>query len=54
MFSFSGLNDAQVGYLRDKKSVYMVAGGRINVAGITSRNVDYLCDSIVEAMRSFA
>jgi aspartate/tyrosine/aromatic aminotransferase len=54
MFSFSGMSDAQVAYLRDKKSVYMVGGGRINVAGITSRNVDYLCDSIVEAMKNCA
>lgn len=52
MFSFSGLSDAQVSYLRDKKSIYMVGGGRINVAGITSGNVDYLCDSIVEAMKN--
>ena len=50
MFSFSGLSDAQVAYLRDKKSIYMVGGGRINVAGITSQNEGYLCDSIVEAM----
>jgi aspartate/tyrosine/aromatic aminotransferase len=54
MFSFSGLSDARVAYLRDKKSVYMVGGGRINVAGITSRNVDYVCDSIVEAMTECA
>ena len=52
MFSFSGLSDAQVAYLRDKKSIYMVGGGRMNVAGITSKNVDYLCDSIAEAMKS--
>ena len=51
MFSFSGLSDAQVGYLRNQKSIYMVAGGRINVAGIMSQNIDYLCDSIVEAMK---
>jgi aspartate/tyrosine/aromatic aminotransferase len=50
MFSFSGLSDAQVAYLRDKKSIYMVGGGRINVAGITAQNAGYLCDSIVEAM----
>ena len=52
MFSFSGLSDAQVAYLRDKKSIYMVGGGRMNVAGITSKNVDYLCDSIAEAIKS--
>ena len=54
MFSFSGLSDAQVDYLRDKKSIYMVGGGRINVAGITLRNIDYLCESIVEAMKNGA
>lgn len=51
MFSFSGLSDAQVAYLREKKSVYMVGGGRINVAGITARNLDYTCDSIIEALQ---
>lgn len=50
MFSFSGLSDAQVAYLKEKKSIYMVGGGRINVAGITSKNLGYLCDGIVEAM----
>ncbi|MFH0953011.1 MAG: amino acid aminotransferase [Verrucomicrobiota bacterium] len=50
MFSFSGLSDAQVAYLREKKSIYIVVGGRINVAGITSKNIEYLCGSIVEAM----
>jgi aspartate/tyrosine/aromatic aminotransferase len=51
MFSFSGLSDAQVKFLREKKSIYMVAGGRINVAGIAPANMDYLCASIAEAMR---
>jgi aspartate/tyrosine/aromatic aminotransferase len=51
MFSFSGLNEPQVAFLREKKGIYMVGGGRINVAGITTRNVDYLCDSIIEALR---
>ena len=51
MFSFSGLSDAQVNYLREKKSVYMVGGGRLNVAGITARNLDYTCDSIIEALQ---
>lgn len=50
MFSFSGLSDAQVKFLRDSKSIYIVGGGRINVAGITSRNMEYLCTSIKEAL----
>lgn len=50
MFSFSGLSDEQVNFLREKKSIYIVKGGRINVAGITSGNIDYLCVSIAEAL----
>jgi aspartate aminotransferase/aromatic-amino-acid transaminase len=50
MFSFSGLSDDQVKFLRAQKSIYIVGGGRINVAGITSRNMEYLCTSIKEAL----
>ncbi|MFH2203242.1 MAG: amino acid aminotransferase [Elusimicrobiota bacterium] len=50
MFSFSGLTDAQVDFLRREKSIYIVQGGRISVAGITTGNLDYLCASIVEAL----
>jgi len=50
MFSFSGLSDVQVKFLREAKSIYIVGGGRINVAGITARNLEYLCTSIREAL----
>lgn len=50
MFSFSGLTDAQVQFLKEKKAVYVVGGGRINVAGVTPKNIDYLCASIKEAL----
>ena len=52
MFSFSGLTDETVAWLRDNKAVYVVGGGRINVAGLTSANIDYVCDSIAEALAS--
>ncbi len=52
MFSFSGLTDPQVRYLREKKSIYIVGGGRINVAGITPGNLEYLCCSIREALEA--
>lgn len=51
MFSFSGLSDEQVAFLKEEKAIYIVKGGRINVAGITSRNIDYLCDAIAEALQ---
>lgn len=50
MFSFSGLTDAQVQFLKEKKSIYIVKGGRINVAGISEANVEALVDGIAEAM----
>lgn len=50
MFSFSGLTDDQVKRLREEKSIYIVKGGRINVAGITSANLDYLADAIAGVM----
>jgi aspartate/tyrosine/aromatic aminotransferase len=50
MFSYSGLTDTQVRFLREQKSIYMVAGGRMNVAGITTGNIAYLCDGIAEAL----
>lgn len=46
MFSFSGLTKEQVGRLRDEHSIYIVGSGRINVAGITSKNVNRLCKAI--------
>ena len=50
MFSFSGLDDDTVSWLRREKGIYVVGGGRINLAGLTSSNVDYVCDSIAEAL----
>ena len=46
MFSFSGLDRDQVGRLRDEHSVYLVASGRLNVAGMTPDNMPVLCDAI--------
>lgn len=51
MFSFSGLNDDIVMWLRDNKAIYVVGGGRINLAGLTTANIDYVCDAIAEALK---
>lgn len=50
MFSFCGLNGEQVKLLRDKYAIYIVGSGRINVAGITSTNVERLCEAIVSVL----
>ena len=51
MFSFSGLSDAQVEFLREQKAIYMVKGGRINVAGLLPDALDHVCDSIAESLK---
>ncbi len=51
MFSYSGLTPAQVQALRDRHSVYIVGSGRINVAGMTEANMDYLCEAIADVLK---
>lgn len=51
MFSFSGLSTDQVTDLRDKHAIYIVGSGRINVAGMTEDNMDYLCQAIADVLK---
>jgi aspartate/tyrosine/aromatic aminotransferase len=50
MFSFLGVTVEQVQRLKREYGVYMVDSGRINVAGITRQNVDYLAESIAAVL----
>jgi aspartate/tyrosine/aromatic aminotransferase len=50
MFSFSGLNKEQVEALRQRHGIYIVGGGRINVAGMTAQNMDALCSAIASVL----
>ena len=50
MFSYSGLTKAQVQRLRDQFSIYAIDTGRICVAALNSRNVDYVADAMAAAM----
>ena len=54
MFSFSGLTKPQVELLRQEHSIYIVGSGRINVAGITPKNVDRLCAAIATVIKQTA
>jgi aspartate aminotransferase len=47
MFSILGLTVEQVQRLQSEFSVYMVNSSRINIAGISPENVDYLADAII-------
>ncbi|MEZ4831889.1 MAG: aminotransferase class I/II-fold pyridoxal phosphate-dependent enzyme [Caldilineaceae bacterium] len=51
MFSFSGLTADHVKKLRDQFGVYAVGSGRINVAGMTEGNMEYLCEAIAAVLR---
>ncbi|XP_063818351.1 aspartate aminotransferase, cytoplasmic [Pseudophryne corroboree] len=50
MFSFTGLNPKQVEYLIKNKHIYLMASGRINMCGLTTKNIDYVAKSIYEAV----
>jgi aromatic-amino-acid transaminase len=50
MFSYSGLTREQVSRLRSEFSVYAIDSGRICVAAINSRNLDYVADAIAKVM----
>jgi len=51
MFSYSGLTSAQVDVLRDKYGIYAVSTGRICLAALNSRNIDYVADAIAAVLK---
>ena len=51
MFSFLGLSVDQVQTLINQYSIYLVDSSRINIAGINSSNIEYLAQSIAEAVK---
>ena len=50
MFCFLGISEEQVNRLKKDFGVYMVGSSRINTAGITAQNVNYLADSIAATL----
>ena len=50
MFSFLGIDAAQVQRLQDEFSIYIVGSSRISLAGISTDNVDYLTQSIAKVL----
>ena len=50
MFSYSGLTKAQVERLRDEFSIYAVDTGRICVAALNTRNIDYVVEAIAKVL----
>ena len=50
MFSLLGLSDEQVARLRDEFAIYVVGGGRVNVAGLTSGTIGPVCRALAEVV----
>ena len=51
MFSYSGLTKEQVLKLRSEYSIYTIETGRICVAALTTKNIDYVADAIAAVIR---
>ncbi|KAL2267851.1 hypothetical protein VTJ83DRAFT_5128 [Remersonia thermophila] len=51
MFSFTGLTEPQVLKLREDYHIYMTKNGRISMAGLNSRNVEYVAKAVDKVVR---
>lgn len=50
MFSFLGITAEQVLAMREKHSIYLLNSSRVNIAGVSNSNIDYLADAIVAVL----
>ena len=50
MFSYSGLTKEQVHQLRDEYSIYAIDSGRICVAALNSKNIDYVAQAVAKVL----
>ena len=51
LFSYSGLTKEQVRRLREEYSIYAIDSGRVCIAALTSRNIDYVADAIAKVIK---
>ncbi|XP_012061114.1 PREDICTED: LOW QUALITY PROTEIN: probable aspartate aminotransferase, cytoplasmic [Atta cephalotes] len=51
MFSYTGLTEKQVQYLRNYYHIYMLSSGRINMCGLNENNLDYVANAINETIK---
>ena len=50
MFSYTGLNAAQVDTLRDQHAVYLVRSGRMCMSGLSTKNVGYVANAMAQVL----
>ncbi|KAH3947108.1 hypothetical protein HBH53_123970 [Parastagonospora nodorum] len=53
MFSFTGLTELHIQRLRDVHHIYLMRNGRASLSGVNDGNVEYVADSIAEAIQAF-
>ena len=51
MFSFTGLTPKQVERLKAEFGIYMVSNSRMCVAGLNTKNIDYVANAIAEVLK---
>jgi aromatic-amino-acid transaminase len=51
MFSYTGLSAAQVERLKNEFGIYAVSTGRICLAALNSRNIDYVADAVAAILK---
>jgi len=51
MFSYTGLTKDQVLSLRKEYAIYTIETGRVCVAALNTKNVDYVADAIAKVLR---
>ncbi|KAF0531198.1 Aspartate aminotransferase [Gigaspora margarita] len=52
MFSFTGLKPHQVKVIKEKYHVYLTDNGRISMAGLSSKNVEYFAKAVDDVVRN--
>lgn len=51
MFSFTGLTETQVQKMKEEHRVYMTKNGRVSMAGLNTKNIDYTAKAIDKVVR---
>ncbi|WP_046006648.1 amino acid aminotransferase [Pseudoalteromonas rubra] len=51
MFSFLGIDKAQIDRLREEYSIYIVGSSRVNVAGVSKDNIAYFADAVATVLK---
>ena len=52
MFSYTGLNEAQLQTLRQRYAIYLVSPGRMCLPGLNPGNIDYVTAAILDVTRT--